>query len=93
MPPVLVALHSSGYCAIIGGYVVRDRSLPGLYGRYLFGDNCRSPIESVNFRRGHATGLRGTGLNVGGTSSFGEDATGHLYITSLDGPLYRIAGG
>ena len=33
--PVLVAPHSAGYCAIIGGYVVRDRSLPSLYGRYL----------------------------------------------------------
>ena len=28
--PVLVTLHSNGYCAIIGGYVVRDRSLPAL---------------------------------------------------------------
>ena len=26
--PVLVAPHSAGYCAIIGGYVVRDHSLP-----------------------------------------------------------------
>jgi hypothetical protein len=34
---VLVTLHSKGYCAIIGGYVVRDRSLRGLYGRYVYG--------------------------------------------------------
>jgi glucose/arabinose dehydrogenase len=90
--PVLIGRHSSGYCAIIGGYVVRDRSLPSLYGRYLFGDNCRSQIESVTLTRGHASGLRATGLDVSGTSSFGEDASGHVYITSLDGPLYRLAG-
>jgi glucose/arabinose dehydrogenase len=93
VPPVLTAQHSTGYCAIIGGYVVRDRSLPGLYGRYLFGDNCRSQIESVSLKQGHASGLRATGLVVGGASSFGQDAAGHIYITSLSGPVYRIARG
>ncbi len=89
--PALIAPHSSGYCAIIGGFVVRDRSLRGLYGRYLFGDNCRPQIESVKLSRGHARGAHATGLNVSGTTSFGEDAEGHIYISSLAGPLYRIA--
>jgi glucose/arabinose dehydrogenase len=93
VPPVLIAQHSGGYCAIIGGFVVRDRSLPSLYGRYLFGDNCHAQIESVTLRRGGATGLAATRLSVSATSSFGEDADGHVYITSLNGPLYRIAGG
>jgi glucose/arabinose dehydrogenase len=88
--PNLVALHSAGYCAIIGGYVVRDRSVPSLYGRYLFGDNCRPQIESVRLRKGGASGLRATGLKVSGTSSFGEDADGHIYIASLDGPVFRL---
>jgi len=91
--PVLVARHSSGYCAIIGGYVVRDRSLPSLYGRYLFGDYCRPQIESVLLRPGHASGLRATGLTVTATTSFGEDADGHIYVASLNGPVYRIASG
>src|SRR5207237_8796441 len=55
LAPVLVARHSEGYCAIIGGYVVRDHSLPSLYGRYLFGDFCRPQIESVKLSRGRAT--------------------------------------
>jgi len=91
--PVLVASHDSGYCAIIGGYVVRDRSLPSLYGRYLFGDFCRPEIESVKLAAGRASGLRETGLSVEGTSSFGQDASGHIYVTSLRGPLYRILAG
>ena len=91
--PVLVALHSSGYCAIIGGFVVRDRTLPSLYGRYLFGDYCRPQIESVSLSRGGARGLHATGLNVSSTTSFGEDASGHIYIASLNGPVYRITGG
>lgn len=91
--PVLIARHSEGYCAIIGGFVVRDRSLPSLYGRYLFADNCRSPIESVKLSRGRAIGLRATGLSVPSTSSFGEDARGHIYVCSLRGPVYRLASG
>lgn len=91
--PVLVARHSDGYCAIIGGYVVRDRSLPSLYGRYLFGDDCRPQIESVKLSHGKATGLHTTGLKVSETSSFGEDAQRHIYVASLGGPVYRITSG
>jgi glucose/arabinose dehydrogenase len=89
--PVLVALHSSGYCAIIGGYVVRDRSLRSLYGRYLFGDFCRAAIESVSLAHGRASGLQATGLEVQALSSMGQDARGHIYLTSLKGPVYRLA--
>jgi glucose/arabinose dehydrogenase len=89
--PVLVALHSKGYCAIIGGYVVRDHSLPSLYGRYLFGDNCRPQIMSVRLSEGHAKGLTTTGISVPGTSSFGQDDAGHVYVVSLNGPVYRLA--
>jgi glucose/arabinose dehydrogenase len=91
--PVLVARHSQGYCAIIGGYVVRDRSLRGLYGRYLYGDLCKPEIRAVTLSPGHATGDRGTGLSVRDMSSFGQDALGHVYAVSLDGPVYRIAAG
>jgi glucose/arabinose dehydrogenase len=89
--PVLTAAHSNGNCAIVGGYVVRDRSLPTLYGRYLFGDYCRAKIESVRLTRGRAAGLRETGLEMTALSSFGQDAAGHIYIASLDGPVYRLA--
>lgn len=91
--PALIARHAEGYCAIIGGLVVRDHSLPSLYGRYLFGDNCRPSIESVRFLGGRATGLRATGLDVASTSSFGEDARGHVYVCSLGGVVYRLASG
>jgi glucose/arabinose dehydrogenase len=91
--PALVAPHSAGYCAIIGGYVVRDRTLGSLYGRYLFGDYCRPQIESVELRHGHAGAPTATGLQVSGTSSLGQDAAGHIYVTSLNGPVYRIVRG
>ncbi len=89
--PVLVTLHSTGYCAIIGGYVVRDRSLRGLYGRYVYGDLCNPEIRSAKLSRGHATGDRSTGLSLGSMSSFGQDTAGRMYAVSLGGPVYRIA--
>ncbi|HEX4033839.1 MAG TPA: PQQ-dependent sugar dehydrogenase [Solirubrobacteraceae bacterium] len=90
--PVLIALHSHGYCAIIGGYVVRDPTLRKLYGRYLFGDNCRSQIMAATLSPGHATRVAATGLEVSATSAFGQDDADHVYIASLNGPVYRLTG-
>ena len=89
--PVMQRFHSKGYCSITGGVVVRDRSVPALYGRYVFGDFCRGRIESATLRPGRATQQRTTRLRVPSLSSFGEDARGRVYATSLEGPVYRIA--
>ena len=40
---------------------------------------------------GKATGDRSTGLTVSSLSSFGEDARGRVYATSLNGPVYRLS--
>jgi hypothetical protein len=89
--PVLEKSHSSdGFCAIIGGYVVRDPSLGSLAGRYVYGDNCATAIRSVTLPA--ANDDAATGLTVNGLSSFGEDSCGHVYATSLNGPVYRIDG-
>jgi hypothetical protein len=89
--PVLEKTHSGdGYCAIIGGYVVRDPALGSLAGRYVYGDNCATGIRSVTLPA--ANDDAATGLAVDGLSSFGEDSCGHLYATSLSGPVYRIDG-
>lgn len=91
--PVLVASHSAGYCAIIGGYVVRDRALVGLYGRYLFGDLCHAEIEMASLRPGRSSAAHGIGLSVKDMGSFGEDAAGRVYAVSVDGPVYRLSAG
>ena len=82
--------HSHGNCAIIGGYAVRDRSVPALAGRYLYGDNCnpriyRTRLAGPNRGKKHDTGLRGRSL-----SSFGQDGAGHVYLASLEGDVYRL---
>jgi hypothetical protein len=88
--PVIVRSHSAGNCSITGGVVVRDRALAGLRGRYVFGDFCKGRVESARLSPGRARGVRRTALKVSSLSSFGEDAQGRVYITSLDGPVYRI---
>jgi glucose/arabinose dehydrogenase len=89
--PVLEKDHSTdGFCAIIGGYVVRDASLGSLAGRYVYGDNCAPDLRSVTLPA--ANDDAATGLTVDGLSSFGEDSCGHVYATSLNGPVYRIDG-
>ncbi|MEX2195377.1 MAG: PQQ-dependent sugar dehydrogenase [Thermoleophilaceae bacterium] len=89
--PVLQRLHTEGACSITGGYVVRDRALRALYGRYVYGDFCEPRIRSALLRSGRARGDRATGLRVEGISSFGEDALGRVYVASLDGPVHRLA--
>ena len=89
MPPVLVTSHKKGNCAIIGGHVVRDRALSTLYGRYIFGDDCNPVIYKARLG-GKRAKYRDTGLRVNALSSFGEDAVGHLYATSLNGGVYAL---
>jgi glucose/arabinose dehydrogenase len=88
--PVIQRTHDQGWCSITGGVVVRDPKLPGLRGRYVFGDYCKGDILSAQLRAGSARGTRSTGLHVESLSSFGEDALGRVYATSSSGPVYRL---
>ncbi|MEA2459748.1 MAG: hypothetical protein QOC95_2720, partial [Thermoleophilaceae bacterium] len=89
--PRLVTRHSDGYCSIIGGYVVRDRSLKSLYGRYVYGDLCKPGVRSVKLgRSGGARGDRPVGVSVRTLVSFGEDGRGRVYTVSLDGRVSRF---
>jgi glucose/arabinose dehydrogenase len=90
-PPVFEYPSTGPNCAITGGYVVRDRSLPALAGRYLYADFCVGRIRSLDAgARDPGRTDRPTGLDVPFLSSFGEGLRGEIYVTSLDGPVYRI---
>ena len=92
--PVIEKSHDDGWCSITGGYVVRDPALSGLTGQYVYGDYCRGELRAARLREGAAEGDRSLRLpNVGGLSSFGEDASGRVYVVSLEGPVYRLAQG
>ncbi len=89
--PIFAYSHSAhGGCAVIGGYVVRDRRLRSLYKRYLYSDNCDGTLRSLLPRLRRARGDRPLGVSVSAPTSFGEDNRGRVYVCSLDGPVYRL---
>jgi glucose/arabinose dehydrogenase len=90
--PVFVYSHDrgGGSCSVIGGYVVRDRSLPSLYGRYVYADLCEGQLRSLALHLGRAGDDRRLGLQVDSPTSFGEDLAHHVYVASLEGPVYRL---
>jgi glucose/arabinose dehydrogenase len=77
-------------CTIIGGYVVGDRRLPSLRGRYVYADLCEGQLRSLVPHLRRASGDRSLGLTISTPSSFGEDARGRVYVASLEGPVYRL---
>jgi glucose/arabinose dehydrogenase len=80
-------------CAIIGGYVVRDPSLTGLTGRYLYGDHCRQDLRTLDLDSAGAD-PRPAGVSIppggGELLGFGEDGRGCVYAMT-DVTAYRVA--
>lgn len=82
----------SGGCSVTGGYVYRGKKVPGMVGRYVYGDFCSGTIWSFKVNsNGKARGKRRHPFNVSSLSSFGENARGELFMTSLGGSVYRLA--
>jgi glucose/arabinose dehydrogenase len=82
--------RGGGSCTIIGGYVVRDRRLAGLRGQYVYADLCEGRLRALTPHLKRASGDRVLGPRVESPSSFGEDQRRRLYVTSLEGPVYRL---
>jgi hypothetical protein len=76
----------SGNCTgtVIGGYVYRGTAYPDLAGVYFYGDYCFGWL--------FGNGQRLTPL-VPQLTTFGEDASGELYLGTEDGKLYRLVSG
>jgi glucose/arabinose dehydrogenase len=82
-----------GGAAIMGGYVVRDSSLAGLFGRALYADYFVGDIRSVALNPA-APGDATTGQSHANLTSFGEDAAGRLYIADLgSNAVLRLTAG
>jgi glucose/arabinose dehydrogenase len=90
--PIFAYSHAraGGSCSIIGGYVVADRQLRSLYKRYVYADLCEGQLRSLVPHLRRAGDDHKLGLAVSSPTSFGEDDAHHLYVSSLDGPVYRL---
>ena len=90
--PVYTYTHDNGNCVVTGGYVYRGKRYPALDGEYIFGDYCSGtiwgfPAASAKSGSVHAAKLLDTDLQI---SSFGEDASGELYVVDLGGYISKI---
>jgi glucose/arabinose dehydrogenase len=96
-PPIFEYNHTADGGSVIGGYVYRGSELPGLDGTYFFADFVNDKVMSFRFTGSGITDLTDrtaellspTGIS-GNISSFGEDASGNLYLISLNGQVGRI---
>ena len=90
--PMYVYGHNNGGCAIIGGYIAHDPSVPLIQNRYLYGDLCtgRVNILTPHVQAQTATDVRFTGITANGLSSFGIGPQNQIYITQTGGALSRI---
>jgi glucose/arabinose dehydrogenase len=85
--------YETNGAAIIGGYVVRDPSLTGLFGRALYADYFDGDIRSVALNAATPDDMP-TGQVHTQLSSFGEDAAGRLYAADLiDNEVLRLTAG
>lgn len=89
--PVAVYGHGEG-CSVTGGFVYRGSAEKALRGRYIYGDFCSGNVWTLRVSGGKAVSLRREPFGIPALSSFGEDAAGELYATSLNGTLYRLTG-
>ena len=91
--PVLEYGHDNGECSVTGGFVYRGSAMPELAGTYFYSDYCAGWIRSFVFN-GTATDKRQWDLgSVGSVTSFGEDSSGELYMTSANGRIYKFVRG
>jgi glucose/arabinose dehydrogenase len=88
--PIHVYDRDAG-CSVTGGYVYRGKRAPSAVGRYFFGDYCTGTVWSLRVVNGEATDVVREPFQVAALSSFGENAAGELFLTSLNGPVYRLA--
>jgi len=77
-------------CAVVGGFVVRDRKLKSLYGRYVYADLCAGQLRSFVPKLTRARKDRRLGLDVPSPTSFGEGIKGRIYVASLEGGVWRL---
>jgi len=91
--PPLFEYDNTGFgsdaCSVTGGYVYRGGVNPGLQGAYVFGDFCGGLVWTLD-ETSPGVWTRSELFNLGfGLTSFGEDASGELYITRGDS-VFRV---
>ncbi|MBU1822022.1 MAG: PQQ-dependent sugar dehydrogenase [Bacteroidetes bacterium] len=90
--PVWEYSHSNGDRSVTGGYVYRGKKLPGLVGKYIYGDYVSGRVwalEAGNNTTPKNSRLAGT---VSSLSTLGVDEQNELYFCSLgNGKIFTLS--
>ncbi|MDH4091592.1 MAG: PQQ-dependent sugar dehydrogenase [Cyclobacteriaceae bacterium] len=77
--------------SVTGGFVCRDKHLPGLEGKYIYGDYVTGNIWALTHADNKAIKNERIAKVVGGLSAFGEDHEKNLYVLAYSsGKIYKI---
>jgi glucose/arabinose dehydrogenase len=87
--PILEYSHSGGDCSVTGGFVYRGWQFPGLVGTYLYGDYCTGKIWGATSAAGSWSSRLFT-RRAPNLTTFGEDASGELYLATENGLFARV---
>jgi glucose/arabinose dehydrogenase len=78
--------------SVTGGYVCRDKSLPQLNGKYIYGDFVSGNIWALTYNNKKAVKNELISKLSGGLSSFGEDSKHGLYMIAYGtGKVYKLS--
>ncbi|MGI8635784.1 MAG: PQQ-dependent sugar dehydrogenase [Segetibacter sp.] len=78
--------------AVTGGYVCRDKNLPELAGKYIYGDFVSGNIWALSYNGKKAVKNDLIAKLSGGLSSFGEDSKHNLFVLAYGtGKVYKFA--
>ena len=89
--PVHEYEHGDGRCSIIGGVVVRDGSLEGLEGSFIYSDLCDGKIRALVFN-GEQWVDHDLEAFVELPISFTRASDGRIYVLSATGEIFRLEG-
>ena len=89
-PPIVDYAHSEGE-SVTGGFLYRGTAIPGMVGRYIFGDFISGKIWILT--ESGATWDRTLALSTGrGISSFARDDNGEIYVIDYAGNVLKVVG-
>ncbi len=89
--PVLQYPHTENNISITGGYVYRGKKLPGLVGKYVYGDYVSGRVWALEIPDNGPAKNALLVERVGSISTFGVDEQNELYIVNYsDGKLYQL---
>jgi glucose/arabinose dehydrogenase len=89
-PPIVDYAHSEGE-SVTGGFLYRGTAIPGMVGRYIFGDFISGKIWILT--ESGATWNQTLALSTGrGISSFARDDNGEIYVIDYGGNVLKVVG-